>query len=316
MGMVLWLGLRSSCLTIKWQYRLCTIVCLYSARITLYFMYTNTDFASKLIAEIEANKLKLPTQPEVAVRLRECAENPNITATQLAQVISHDPAITAKFIQIANSPLMRGQSQINSLPNVISRLGVKFVCNVATGLAMEQIFQATNDNVDSLMRSVWTSSSYVAAHAHVIAKRFSTVPVESASLAGLMYQIGALPILSYAQDHEELLEDKDHLLHLINEYHPKISEFILKSWKFPDEIASVPVQLSNLQLSTSKKPELAHVVKASIIKTQELHKHYLVSKDEQIAPEQLLCLDNDEPLQSEAFQESLNESLKFYCQLN
>lgn len=279
-------------------------------------MDTNTDFGNRLIAEIEANRLKLPTQPEVAVRLRECAENPNISATQLAQVISHDPALTAKFIQIANSPLMRGQSQINSLPNVISRLGVKFVCNVATGLAMEQIFQATNDTVDSMMRSVWTSSSYVAAHAHVIAKRFSTVPVESASLAGLMYQIGALPILSYAQDHDELLEDKDALLHLIDEHHPKISEFILKSWKFPDEIASIPVQLSTLQVSSTTKPGLTHVIQASILKTQELNKYYVPPKDNQLDANKLLCLDNDEPFQTEAFQDSLNESLKFYCQLN
>jgi HD-like signal output (HDOD) protein len=279
-------------------------------------MYTNTDFGNRLIAEIEANKLKLPTQPEVAVRLRECAENPNISALQLSQVISHDPALTAKFIQIANSPLMRGQSQINSLPSVISRLGVKFVCNVATGLAMEQIFQATNDTVDSIMRSVWTSSSYVAAHAHVIAKRFSAVPVESASLAGLMYQIGALPILSYAQDHEELLEDQENLLNLINEHHPKISEFILRSWKFPDEIASLPVQLSLVEASISKKPELTHVIQASILKTQELNKHFVTSKSNHLDAKQLLSLESDEPFQTEAFQDSLNESLKFYCQLN
>jgi len=279
-------------------------------------MYTNTDFANKLIAEIQANKLKLPTQPEVAVRLRECAENPNITASQLAQVISHDPALTAKFIQIANSPLMRGQSQINSLPHVISRLGVKFVCNVATGLAMEQIFQATNDNVDKMMRSVWTSSSYIAAHAHVIAKRFSNVPVDSASLAGLMYQIGALPILSYAQDHDELLEDEDSLRQLIKEHHPKISEFILKTWKFPEEIASLPVQLSTVDLSSSIKPELAHVIKASIIKTQQMDKYFGTLEEDELDAKKILHLESDDPLNSEAFQDSLNESLKFYCQLN
>lgn len=279
-------------------------------------MYTNTDFAGRLIAEIEANRLKLPTQPEVAVHLRECAENPNITSTQLAQVISHDPALTARFIQIANSPLMRGQSQITSLPSVITRLGVKFVCNVATGLAMEQIFQATNDNVDKLMYDVWTSSAYVAAHAHVIAKRFTNVPVEAASLAGLMYQIGALPILSYAQDHDELLEDREQLLNLINEHHPKISEFIMKSWKFPDEIASVPVELAKLKSNPDEKPSLAHVIQASILKTHELNKHYLKLQNTELDVKQLLHIDSDESLKSEEFQDSLNASLKFYCHLN
>lgn len=279
-------------------------------------MDKNTDFAAKLIGEIEANRLKLPTQPEVAVRLRECSENPNITAAALAQVISHDPALTARFIQIANSPLMRGQSQINSLPNVVSRLGVKFVCNVATGLAMEQIFQATNDTVDKLMHDVWVSSAYIAAHAHVIAKRFTNVPVESAALAGLMCQIGALPILSYAQDHDELIADREHLLNLINEHHPKISEFILKSWKFPDEIVAVPMQLSNLVPNTSQKPQLAQVIKVSILKTQEMSKYFVKDQTSNLDSKQLLNLDSEEPLKSEVFKDSLNESLKFYCQLN
>lgn len=279
-------------------------------------MDKNTDFADKLIAEIQANRLKLPTQPEVAVRLRECSENPNITATALAQVISHDPALTARFIQIANSPLMRGQSQINSMPNVVSRLGVKFVCNVATGLAMEQIFQATNDTIDKLMYDVWVSSAHIAAHAHVIAKRFTNVPVESAALAGLMCQIGALPILSYAQDHDELMADPEHLLNLINEHHPKISEFILKSWKFPDEIVAVPLQLSSLVPNTSEKPQLAQVIKVSILKTQEMSKHFVKDQTSNLDSKQLLNLDSDEPLKSEVFQDSLNESLKFYCHLN
>lgn len=279
-------------------------------------MDKNTDFADKLIGEIQANRLKLPTQPEVAVRLRECSENPNITATMLSQVIGHDPALTARFIQIANSPLMRGQSQINSLPSVVSRLGVKFVCNVATGLAMEQIFQATNDTVDQLMHDVWVSSAHIAAHAHVIAKRFTNVPVESAALAGLMCQIGALPILSYAQDHDELMDDPDQLLSLINQHHPKISEFILKSWKFPEEIVAVPMQLTSMVPNSSQKPQLAQVIKASILKTQEMSKYFVKDQKSNFDTKQLLNLDNEELLKSETFQDSLNDSLRFYCQLN
>ncbi|MCS5710186.1 HDOD domain-containing protein [Candidatus Berkiella aquae] len=283
-------------------------------------MHTHTitnidpDFANHLIAEIKENKLKIPTQPEVAVRLRECAENPNITIDQLAQVISHDPALTARFIQIANSPLMRGQSQINSLPNVISRLGIRFVCNIATGLAMEQIFQATDSTVDKLLRDVWGASTHVAAYAHVIAK-LTNVPVESASLAGLMHQIGALPILSYAQDHDELLEDPEQLLTLLDEHHPKISEFILKSWKFPDEISSLPVQLRNLT-TAPEKPELAHVVQASILKTHETNKHYLKIHTNDMDAKKLLCLESDDFLTNETFQSSLDDTLKFYCHLN
>src|SRR4029078_2283614 len=104
------------------------------------------------------NELKLPSQPSVAVRIRECAEDPYVTPERLGKVINQDPGLTAKIMQIGNSPLMRGAVPISSLPDVISRLGLKFVCDTSIGLAMAQIFQATNETIDDMMQKVWTSS--------------------------------------------------------------------------------------------------------------------------------------------------------------
>lgn len=273
------------------------------------------DIAQNLLKAIDNNELKLPTQPEVAVRIRDCAEDPNITPLKLAQVINHDPALTAKFIQIANSPLTRGAVSIDSLPQVINRLGLHFVCNIATGLAMEQIFQATNENIDKLMYEAWSSSTYVAAHAHVMAKNFSTVPSDTASLAGLMHQIGVLPILAYAQDKVELANNKPLLLKLIKEHHSKVGEAILKSWRFPEEICSLPQQLYQGYTDSYDAPNLTHIVQAALLKTQQLKKNFIEIDNQAPQIHERLKLKDEAPLHDDIFKQELQDSMRFYCQL-
>lgn len=189
--------------------------------------------------DIEHNKIKLPTQPEIAVKIREIENDPQIDAEKIAKIIAKDPGLTARIIKIANSPLMRGKVQVDTLPNAINRLGFHFVCNTVIGLAMEQIFQATHETVDKLMYEVWEKSAEVAAYSHVIAKHIAKHPPEVASLAGLMHGVGVLPILMYAQDHDTLLDNQMVLTDLIKNYHPVLGEQILKSWSFPAEICNI-----------------------------------------------------------------------------
>ncbi len=273
----------------------------------------NQQVAQRLTAAIENNELILPTQPEVAVRIRECVEDPNVTPDKLAHVISRDPALTAKFIQIGNSPLNRGSVSINSLPNVINRLGFKYICNIATGLAMEQIFQATNDNIDTLMHEAWASSSYVAAHAHVYAKRFSKVPSDTALLAGLMHLIGVLPILVYAQENEELAENKELLRKLIKEHHVTLSELILKSWQFPDDITTMPSKLFKDSETPYEGPSLVNIVEAAILKTHDLNKYFLEMESPKTQIYERLHLADEQPLNDDKFKDELQESMTFYC---
>ncbi len=115
----------------------------------------------------------------------------------------------------------------------ISRLGINYTCNLATGLAMEQMFQATTDVVDRKMREVWNKSTEIAGICHVLARHYTRLAPDQATLAGLVHQIGVLPILTYAEDHNELLSDSISLSHVIERIHPLIGERILKAWDFP-----------------------------------------------------------------------------------
>ena len=154
----------------------------------------------ELIKAIENDQLVLPTLPEVALRVREAAEDPDVGIPTLARVIGNDTALTARIIKVVNSPLLRTNREINDLQMAISRLGINYTANLATGLDMEQMFQANTDAVDRKMREVWNKSSEIAAISHVLCRTFTRLPADQATLAGLVHQIGILPILTYAEE--------------------------------------------------------------------------------------------------------------------
>jgi len=112
-----------------------------------------------LTLAIENDELVLPTLPEVALRVREAAEDPDISIPALSKVIGADAALAARIIKVVNSPLLRTSREIDDLQMAVSRLGINYTCNLATGLAMEQMFQATTDVVDRKMREVWNKST-------------------------------------------------------------------------------------------------------------------------------------------------------------
>lgn len=220
----------------------------------------------ELMQAIENDELVLPTLPEVALKVREAAEDPDVSISTLAKVIGNDTALTARIIKVVNSPLLRINREINDLQMAISRLGINYTSNLATGLAMEQMFQATTDVVDRKMREVWNKSTEIAAISHVLCRNFTRLPADQATLAGLIHQIGVLPILTYAEEHSALLSDSISLNHVIDRIHPLIGEKILRAWEFPDPIAIVPSQ--HLDFSrVSEKVDYVDIVQVATLQS-------------------------------------------------
>ena len=57
-----------------------------------------------LITAIDNDDLVLPTLPEVALQIRQAAEDPEISISHLSKVIGRDTALSARLIKVVNSP--------------------------------------------------------------------------------------------------------------------------------------------------------------------------------------------------------------------
>ncbi len=233
---------------------------------------------SSLIEALESDRLTLPTLPEVALNVREAAEDPNVSIPSLCSVIEKDAAVTARIIKVSNSPLFRGSVAIESLQMATTRLGVNYTCNLATGLAMAQMFQATTEIVDTLLRHSWAKSMEIAGIAQVLARHCTKLQEGQASLAGLTHRIGVLPILTYAEDNRKLLSDVGTLNGVIDAVHSDIGSRILKAWDFPKELIDIPLQYMDFQRD-APSADYADLVTAATLQSAAGTDHPLAQID-------------------------------------
>lgn len=233
---------------------------------------------SELLHAIDSDQMVLPTLPEVALQVREAASDPDVDIASLTKVIQNDAALSARIIKVANSPLLRASRAIEDLKMAVSRLGINYTSNLATSLAMQQMFQATSDIIDQRMRDTWTHSTEVAGIAHVLARHYTRLKPDQATLAGIVHKIGVLPILTYAEDNRRLLRDPAALDTLIESLHPMIGRKILETWDFPAELVIVPEEHLDFAREVDK-PDYADVVMVANLQSYIGTDHPLTQMD-------------------------------------
>lgn len=214
---------------------------------------------TELIDELENDKLVLPSLPEVALKVRETLDDENVNTKTVAKVISTDAALSAKLIQVANSPLLRGSTHIDSVEMAVTRMGNTTVKNTINSLIVQQIFQPTTEVTDMLFRTFWEHSTEVAAISHALAG-FARLKPDQAMFAGLVHDIGALPIIKYAEDIPELLDQPEMLADIIHELHTTIGIALLSKWEFPQEIINVAAKHEDITRKHDGAADLVDVI--------------------------------------------------------
>lgn len=230
-----------------------------------------------ILEAIDNDTLVLPTLPEVALNVREITENPDSGIVDLIDVINKDAALSARILKVSNSPLFRGANEINNLNMAVSRLGMQYTSSLATGLAMEQMFQATTEMIDKRMRDTWQRSTEVAGMCSVMARGQSHLNAGQATLAGLVYSIGSLPVLKYVEDHDIQINSVM-LDNLLDELQPVVGDKILEKWDFPADLRIVPKECVNFPRNVAQS-DYADLVMVAMLQTYIGTNHHYTEMD-------------------------------------
>ena len=223
-------------------------------------------FFEDLKQAVESDQLILPTLPEVALKIRDAVENENTSAQQIAETLTQDASLSARLIQVANSPLYRSRTPIEDLQMAVTRLGIRMVRDLVISLAMKQIYQATSDVLDDHFRNIWGASVEVAAICRMLATTIPGINPEQALLAGLIHNIGSLPVLLMAEDDDDLFQDENALTEIIWEIQGKVGELIVKTWNFPDNMIEVVRECHNFDYDhVEPGPNLIDIVQVALL---------------------------------------------------
>lgn len=218
------------------------------------------DLAEEIRYEVTNNQIQLPTLPEVALKVRDAVETDLANAETIAAMVGNDAALSARLLQVANSPLYRGRAEIHSIQQAVTRLGLKMVRSLVVSLAMKQIFQATSDALDREFRKIWDTSLRVAAISRVLAGGVPELENEQALLGGLIHNIGALPILTKIDEKYGFNANAALIDQLVSELSPEIGAHILQQWNFAESLVNIPTACHDLGYDPGPLPTYADIV--------------------------------------------------------
>jgi len=222
-------------------------------------------FKHQVESSVASEQLYLPSFPDIAMQVRQACEKEETSAQQLADILSQDPAITIRLMQVANSILYRSRTPADNLHAAITRLGLRLVRQLVTSLAMKQLYNASNSVLNERFKELWLASTKTASLCRMLASDQPQLDNENALLAGLIHNIGALPVLVMAEHDEELFNDPAALNHMILALQGKVSAYIFHAWNFPEYMSEIALHCYDFQRSHSGNADYLDVVQVALI---------------------------------------------------
>ncbi|WP_323752639.1 HDOD domain-containing protein [Marinobacter sp.] len=184
-------------------------------------------------AQLRSNQVQLPSVPDVAWKVRRIVDREDAGAVEVAGAVSADPSMAAKLVRACNSPLYRGFSEVRNVRETVVRLGMRTTRQLVTVFAMREVFKTQQPTLKKELEALWQHSREVAALCWVLADHTTGVDPEEAMLAGLLHDVGVVPVLVQAEKHVNLFADEKNLQHAISELRADVSCAVLENWSFP-----------------------------------------------------------------------------------
>lgn len=183
----------------------------------------------------------LPSPPSVAMQIIALAQDPNATLGAAAQIISVDPALSARLLRVANSPLYATRRRIDTLTQAMAMLGLNATLSLALGFSLVHGLRGHNGTAE-LQERIWRRSVLAAMAARLLGQQTSMKRAETLMLAGLLQDIGRLALLQALPEEYSALcagaEDNATLLALerkrFDADHADVGAWLARRWNLPD----------------------------------------------------------------------------------
>ena len=194
----------------------------------------SVQIRERLERRITEGKLELPVLPEVASQVVKLSNDPNADTRKLAALVQRDQAMAGHLMRLANSPFYAPKFPLVSLDQVVSRMGMKKVREIALVISCQSKVFAVPGH-EATVKAMFRHALAAAAFAQEIA-RSRRWNVEEAFLCGLLHDVGRPVLLQELVDlHAEAgqpfqLEAAEALL---SDRHAEVGSALVNGWSLP-----------------------------------------------------------------------------------
>jgi len=223
------------------------------------------DPLQELLVQVD----KLPTLPDMIVRIESELDDPECHLRRVAELIALDPVLTGHLLRLANSVLFGGSGRTTSTLAAVTRLGIDETRRLVLTSAVIHVFPDEPTGFD--LREFWTLGLASAICARQIARDLRMATPDLAYLAGLVHCLGEAVLAVYFPPRfskalaAAKLESGDLAEATWAEFgitHPVLAAHILERWNFPRPVIEAVAH----QLAPDAAPNealLASIVLAS-----------------------------------------------------
>jgi putative nucleotidyltransferase with HDIG domain len=192
------------------------------------------------LTEVIKNVRDLPALPVVVIELMNTLEQEDSNTHVLAEKVSHDQALTAKTLRLANSSFYGMQSKVTTIHQAIAILGFNSVRTLVTTVAVLGKF-SSNENDAFNFHGFWRHSIATALCAKSLARQLH-VNQDYAFMVGLLHDIGRLVLVTRSPQHyaQVLAHQTAHDCYAIEAEravlgidHTMVGRALAEHWKFP-----------------------------------------------------------------------------------
>lgn len=246
----------------------------------------------------------LPSPPAIAIQILDAVKDEHATSKSLSRIISNDPALAARILKIANSPLYAASAKIDSIDRAITVLGTETLKNIALSFAIANTSESIKSNSFDL-NLFWRRSLTSAVGTNLLAEMMG-MDKGNTFINGLLKDIGMLYMYvakpeAYLNVFKEKLGGNISLVKaeraIFGFDHQEIGASILAHWSFPEQIhhpiryhhqfadAPIGVRDASLLLSLADKVSSAYHGSNTVDRIKEIHRafhHHKTINDEDI----------------------------------
>ncbi|EAH7475998.1 cheVAW transcriptional regulator CheP [Campylobacter jejuni] len=200
------------------------------------------DMNELLLKSVEV----LPPLPDTVSKLRKYVSeaNSNIETMKVAEIISSDPLMTAKLLQLVNSPYYGFTREITTINQVITLLGVGNIINIVMADSIRDNFKIDVSpyglNTQNFLKTCNEEATFIANWLNDEDKKLSHLLVPCAMLLRLGIVIFSNFLIQNHKDKDFLafLNKSENLALAENEFlgvdHISFLGFLLHRWNFDD----------------------------------------------------------------------------------
>ncbi len=178
-----------------------------------------------------------PIYPVILKKLRDLVQSDDCNLREIAAVVSQEPIITAKLLQLANSAYLGFSQPTSSIDQAVSRLGVKILIAITTSLLSAKSFESTIPEV------VHEEQLHVAANYAGCVKSFAKMAGFSVDDQELLFSVallsfvGKIILLSHGGHKMSFNQQID--IHDAYSSANVVSAYVLKLWGYDTKMCSL-----------------------------------------------------------------------------